>query len=32
MRMQLKDLEKGLPDCQGPVLVLIGAAMAPRRN
>jgi uroporphyrin-III C-methyltransferase len=31
MRIQLKDLEKGLPDCQGPVLVLIGEAMAPRR-
>ncbi len=30
MRMTLHDLEQGLGDCEGPVLVMIGAAMAAR--
>lgn len=30
MRMSLHDLEQGLGDCEGPVLVMIGAAMAAR--
>lgn len=30
MRLQLGELERGLAECQGPVLVMIGAAMAPR--
>jgi uroporphyrin-III C-methyltransferase len=29
-RLQLGDLERGLAECQGPVLVMIGAAMAGR--
>ncbi|GAB3543885.1 uroporphyrinogen-III C-methyltransferase [Noviherbaspirillum agri] len=29
-RLQLGELERGLAECQGPVLVMIGAAMAPR--
>jgi uroporphyrin-III C-methyltransferase len=31
LRLQLGELERGLADCTGPVLVMIGAAMAPRR-
>lgn len=30
MRLTLSDLEKGLAGCEGPVLVMIGEAMAPR--
>lgn len=30
LRLQLRDLEQGLPECQGPVLVMIGAALALR--
>ena len=30
MRMTLHDLEQGLGDCEGPVLVMIGEAMAAR--
>ncbi len=30
MRITLRDLEQGLSECQGPVLVMIGAAMALR--
>jgi uroporphyrin-III C-methyltransferase len=30
LRMTLRELEQGLPDTQGPVLVMIGAAMASR--
>lgn len=30
LRLQLGDLEKGLAQCHGPVLVMIGAAMAAR--
>lgn len=30
MRMSLRDLEQGLGDCEGPVLVMIGEAMAAR--
>ena len=30
MRMSLHDLEQGLGDCEGPVLVMIGEAMAAR--
>ncbi len=31
VRLQLSELEHGLADCHGPVLVMIGAALAPRR-
>lgn len=30
LRLQLSDLAQGLPDCSGPVLVIIGEAMAAR--
>ena len=30
MRLQLGDLERGLSECRGPVLVMIGEALAPR--
>lgn len=30
LRLRLGELERGLAECQGPVLVMIGAAMAPR--
>ncbi|MEC4719709.1 hypothetical protein RY831_11160 [Noviherbaspirillum sp. CPCC 100848] len=30
MRLTLAELEQGLPDCQGPVLVMIGEAFARR--
>jgi uroporphyrin-III C-methyltransferase len=30
MRLQLSELERGLSQCQGPVLVMIGEALAPR--
>jgi uroporphyrin-III C-methyltransferase len=30
LRFQLSELEKGLADCQGPVLVMFGEALAPR--
>lgn len=30
LRLQLSELERGLADCHGPVLVMIGAAMAAR--
>lgn len=30
MRLQLGDLERGLSECRGPVLVMIGEAFAPR--
>ncbi len=30
LRLQLGDLEVGLADCQGPVLVMIGEALATR--
>lgn len=29
-RLQLSEMERGLAECHGPVLVMIGAAMAPR--
>ncbi|RBA25481.1 uroporphyrinogen-III C-methyltransferase [Herminiimonas fonticola] len=32
MRMTLHDLEQGLGDCEGPVLVMIGEAMAARNT
>ncbi|MDP9107786.1 MAG: uroporphyrinogen-III C-methyltransferase, partial [Pseudomonadota bacterium] len=32
LRLQLGDLENGLADCAGPVLMMIGAAMAPRER
>ncbi|RZI41217.1 uroporphyrinogen-III C-methyltransferase [Herbaspirillum sp. HC18] len=31
LRLKLGELEKGLAGCEGPVLVMIGEAMAPRR-
>jgi uroporphyrin-III C-methyltransferase len=31
LRLQLSELEQGLPPCSGPVLVMIGDALAPRR-
>ncbi|HEY0846696.1 MAG TPA: uroporphyrinogen-III C-methyltransferase [Noviherbaspirillum sp.] len=31
LRLQLSELEHGLADCHGPVLVMIGEALAPRR-
>lgn len=31
LRLQLSELEQGLMHCQGPVLVMIGQALAPRR-
>jgi uroporphyrin-III C-methyltransferase len=31
LRLQLGELEQGLTQCQGPVLVMIGEALAPRR-
>lgn len=30
LRLQLRDLEAGLAQCSGPVLMMIGAAMSPR--
>jgi uroporphyrin-III C-methyltransferase len=30
MRLQLRELEQGLADCHGPVLVMIGEAFASR--
>ncbi|HZW12172.1 MAG TPA: uroporphyrinogen-III C-methyltransferase [Noviherbaspirillum sp.] len=30
LRLKLGELERGIAECQGPVLVMIGAAMAPR--
>jgi len=30
LRLTLGELERGLPPCQGPVLVMIGATLAPR--
>lgn len=30
LRLQLSELERGLAECQGPVLVMIGEALAPR--
>ena len=31
LRLQLNELEQGLADCHGPVLVMIGEALAPRK-
>lgn len=31
LRLKLSELEQGLADCHGPVLVMIGEALAPRR-
>ena len=31
-RLRLDELEQGLAACSGPVLVMIGAALAPRNN
>lgn len=32
LRLQLNQLERGLAECEGPVLVMIGAAMEPRNR
>lgn len=32
LRLQLKELEDGLSDCEGPVLVMIGEAMKSRSS
>jgi uroporphyrin-III C-methyltransferase len=32
LRLRLEDLEQGLAGCSGPVLVMVGAALAPRNN